>query len=150
MQTRHRLAIALHPSLLLGCALFAAHAGALFAALLIELPIWARAGLVVAIGGSLSWSLARHAALSAPTACTGLMVANDGRCELRLRSGATIEGVVDRAGSTVSVPLTVLRFRPDAGGRTTSVVLAPDSAERDALRALRVLLRFGLATPVSR
>jgi hypothetical protein len=150
MHTRQRLEVALRPSRLLGWALVAAHTGALLAALLVELPVWARAVLGVAIAGSLLRSLARHATRSAANACTGVLVSDDGRCVLRLHSGATVEGTVDTAASAVSVPLIVLRVRPDDGGRTIGVVLAPDSAERDALRALRVLLRFGLATPVSR
>ncbi len=64
--------------------------------------------------------------------------------ELETRAGEVIAGRV-RASTLVHPWLLVLRVAPEGGGRERAVVLLPDSADGDSLRALRVVLRWGSA-----
>jgi len=109
--------------------------------LLLSVPLWARSALLAAIAASLIFSLRRHALRASPAACSALDVYGDGSAKWLLRSGSTLTGRV-LGDSFVSPLMTVVRLRRDDDGQRESIVLMPDSAEADALRALRVWLRF--------
>jgi hypothetical protein len=144
MQRRHWLDLTIRSSPRLAAMLFAAHGAALAAAYLIDVPTWLQWALWLAICASLIRALRVHALRLAPHACTALRLGNDGSCVLRTRSGRQIDGRLLTSGCAVSALLVVLRVRPDSGGRVVSLVLLPDSADEESLRALRVLLKFGL------
>lgn len=98
----------------------------------------ALAGLLLA---SLWWHGWRGALQHSGEATTAIVLQRT-RCELDLRDGTQVEARV--LGSTfVSPLLTVVNLRLESG-RRRSLVLAPDSAEADDLRRLRVWLKHGL------
>jgi hypothetical protein len=144
MQQRHWLDVTLRSSPRLAAMLFAAHGVALAAAYLIDVPPWLQWALWLAICASLIRTLRVHALRLAPQACTALRLGNDGSCVLRTRSGRQIDGRLVMSGCAVSALLILLRVRPDSRERVVSLVLLPDSADGESLRALRVLLKFGL------
>jgi toxin CptA len=125
----------------LAMVLAAAHALAAAMLFLMPLALALRLGVLLALALSLRHALRLHAWRTLPDACVGLSVQRDGVARLDLRSGDARTGRV--LGSTrVGTLLTVIHLRRDDNGATTSVVLLPDSAEADDLRALRVWLRF--------
>ena len=144
MRQRHRLEIRFRPSSQLTALLFAAHAAALAAASAIDVLPWLRWVLYIAIVTSLIHSLLTHALLLAPRACTGMRLWSDGRCLLQMRSGKEVDARLAVSGCAVSPLLILLRVMPEERGRGFSLALLPDSADAEALRALRVLLKFGL------
>lgn len=143
MSRLNRLRIELRPSARLAAALIAAHLLAAATVLTLSLPAWSRLGLFAAVVFSAVPSLRRHALRSSAEACTALEVHRDGSVQWRLRSGAVRDGRL--LGDTFVTPLlTVVRLRRGDNGRREAVVLFPDSAEADSLRALRVWLRFNV------
>ncbi|MEX0958424.1 MAG: protein YgfX [Burkholderiales bacterium] len=144
MRRQHRLEIRFQPSSQLAALLFAAHAASLGAASAINVEPWLHWILCIAIVTSLIHSLRTHALLLASHACTGMRLWSDGRCLLQMRSGQEIDARLMVSGCAVSPLLVLLRVRPERNGRSFSLALLPDSADGEALRALRVLLRFGL------
>lgn len=121
--------------------LIAAHGAAAILLFTVPLPAVVQLVLLAAIAISLRASLRTHALRTAPQACVRVAVQRDGRTTLELRSGETLTGQV-LADSRVNPLLTVINLRRDDNGRRASLVLLPDSAHTDDLRALRVWLRF--------
>ncbi|HWQ39421.1 MAG TPA: protein YgfX [Burkholderiales bacterium] len=108
------------------------------------LPLAPGVGLLLIglIAGSLIHALRLHALRSAARACVALRVPADAAAaELTLRSGAIVRGRI-LGDSVVSPLLTVVNIRREDTARRVSLVLLPDGAPSDALRALRVWLRF--------
>lgn len=141
MSRPNRLRVDLKPSAGFAAALIAAHLLAGSAALPLSIPGWVRLVLVAAIALSAVASIRRHALRTSPRACIALEVHRDGSVRWQLRSGATLDGQL--LGDTLVTPLlTLVSLRRADNGRREAVVLTPGSAERDALRALRVWLRF--------
>jgi toxin CptA len=136
-----RLRIDLKPSRRLAGLLIAAYLLAAATVLALPGPVWARLAAIGAIAFGLVPPLRRHALLIAPTSCVALDVHQDGTAKCLQRSGSMVDGQV--LGDTFVNPLlTVVRLRRAEDGRRDSIVLLPDSAQADALRALRVWLRF--------
>jgi toxin CptA len=123
--------------------LCAAHAVAAIVLLIVPLALALRLGLVIALAVSLRHSLRLHAWRVAPHACVRVSVQRDGNARLELLSGEILTGRV-LGSSRIGPLLTVINIRHDHDGRRTSVVLLPDSAHADELRALRVWLRFNI------
>jgi len=136
-----RLRIELRGSLQLTLLLVFAHAFTAAIVAVLPLPLWARIALLGALAVSFATSAMRHAWSASPRACAALEVHRDGGAQWWLRSGKTQTGRVLGA-SFVSPLLTVVALRRDDNGRRESIVLLPDSAEAEALCALRVWLRF--------
>lgn len=105
---------------------------------LASLPLWARLGLGVGLG-VLVWRCWR--AVSRPGR---LRVLADGRVQRPDATGAW-EALSVCDDSFVSTALIVLRYRA-ADGRAHALTLLPDSADADALRRLRVSLRWANRT----
>ncbi|MGH8630927.1 MAG: protein YgfX [Burkholderiales bacterium] len=136
-----RLRIELRTSPRLALLLAVAHALTAAMVLVLPLPLWVRVALLGALAVSLVRSARRHALRGSPHACTALEVHRDGSTQWWLRSGTALTGRV-LGESFVSPFLTVVALRRDDNGRRAGIVLLPDSSETDALRALRVWLRF--------
>lgn len=136
-----RLRIELRASFRLAALLVAAHVMVAATVLALPVPLWLQVALLTAIAVSVVRSLTRHALRNSPTACTSLDLHRDGGAQWLLRSGTMLDGRV-LGDSFVSPLLTVVSLRRDDNGRRDSVVLLPDSAEAEALRALRVWLKF--------
>jgi toxin CptA len=136
-----RLRIELKPSRQLAVLLGVAHTLTAAAMLLLPIGLGIRIALLMLIALSLARS-ARHPAVSAsPHAFAALEVHRDGSVQARRRSGDAFSGRV-LGESFVSPLLTVVAMRSDDDERRERIVLLPDSADADALRALRVWLRF--------
>jgi len=128
-------------SYLLAGALCAVHVASAACAIVYLPPIGAVA-VVLVLGASLVFHLRRDALLLAPDAIVEAAFAEDGACEMHMRSGG--ETGARLLGSTfVSIPLIVINLACD-GGRRRSVVLLADSADGETRRALRVWLRHGV------
>lgn len=93
------------------------------------------------IAVSAAYSLRRDALQHAGDAIVDLILRQGGGCELTTLAGTRLTGQV--LGSTFVSPwLTVVNVGLESGRGRRSVVLAPDSADADALRQLRVWLRY--------
>lgn len=117
-----------------------AHGGAALCMLLVALPWWLKAGLLVAVVVSAqhaySWHLLHRG--------KGLVEAwswSDGRWEVRCFNEAVPLPATLAADSLVLAWLTVLVFRLD-DGRVRSLLLLPDNIDATVFRRLRVRLRF--------
>jgi hypothetical protein len=121
--------------------LIAAHVTTAILLLAVPLSAVVQLALFVVITISLRASLRTHALRTAPHACVRVTVQRDGRATLELRSGEALTGQV-LGDSRVNPLLTLINLRRDDNGRRTTLVLLPDSAHTDDLRALRVWLRF--------
>jgi hypothetical protein len=135
------LTLSLRASRRLAAALAAAHLGAFAAALRSAaepLPCAAAACLLAASGRR---THRRYASLTHPGAVATVGVSPDLTVSVTLRDGTRADGRVLQ-GSHVAGWLTVVRWLPAGGSRARAVVLAPDSADPESLRRLRVLLRW--------
>lgn len=140
--------VCLRPSAALTLALSAGHGTAIAALFPLDLPAAAKVLLGLALLASAVASIARHAWLQGSKASVKLRVGSDLGAELETRAGEKIAGRV-LPYSLVHPWLLVVRVAPHGGGRERSVVLLPDSADADSLRALRVVLRWGAVSPAA-
>lgn len=99
------------------------------------------AALVCLLAASARHAHRRHASLTSRRAVVAVRVAPDLSIAVTLRDGSCTDGRV-LSDSHVAPWLTVIRWRPAGGSRARAVLLAPDSADADLLRRLRVLLRW--------
>ncbi|MGH8678744.1 MAG: protein YgfX [Burkholderiales bacterium] len=143
MRNHAAVEFALKPSLTLAAVIIGLHAAAAGSILVVALPSAVKMVLCAVLVISAILSVRRHALLIASESCIAVRVGQDGVCELRLRSGETDHGNLTD-GWFEEPNLVVLNWRSDAGHHRRSVVLLPDSADREALRQLRVFLRFKL------
>lgn len=100
---------------------------------------WLRYGVCVLLLASLGWSLAQ-ALLRTANQAVSLELREDGRASWMIREGSWREG---RLGEShfVSAALAIVGLE-DAQGRSTRVVLMPDSVPSEDFRRLRVWLRW--------
>lgn len=130
--------IELKPSRRLGL-LLAGMTGLAWAALgLAALPVWAGLGLGA---GAAALALRAWRGASRPVR---LRLRSDGGVQLRAEAGDWADIAV-HDDSFVSAALIVLRCRT-ADGQAHALALLPDSADADALRRLRVWLRWAPRT----
>lgn len=124
----------------LAAALLAAHALA-GACVAISVPPAVALPVIGLIAASVAYHLRRHALQQAADAIVELILRQGGGCELTTLAGVTLKGQV--LGSTFVSPwLTVVNVGLETGRGRRPVVLAPDGADADALRQLRVWLRY--------
>lgn len=126
--------IELKPSRLLGVLLAAATGVALAAIAIADLPVGIGLALALGAPGLAAWSWRRA------TQPVSLRLASDGRLQSLDAAGEWRDAEVLH-DSFVSPALIVLRYRP-AGGAARTLTLLSDSADGDALRRLRVSLRW--------
>lgn len=113
------------------------HAGGAACALGL-LPWPAGIAAATALGASLAFHIRRHGLLASADAVVEARLGEGGRCELGLRNGNQLKGVL-LGSSFVSVPLIVLNIRCEDGCR--ALVILPDGMDREDRRRLRVWLR---------
>lgn len=99
--------------------------------------------LVVALGLE---AMQRVALLRGPYAVRALRMQRNGEIEVECASGARHEGHI-APGCFVAPWLVVVRWRRSGARRDATVLLLPDMAPADALRRLRVLLRWSRGDP---
>lgn len=135
------LLVDLKPSRQLGIALLAAHAVAAGLVLPLQLPDSLKVALLVLVASSLAHALRRHARLSSPRSITAIEVRGT-ETRARTRDGAWHPARV-LGTSCVSTRFAVLNLRFPGTRLVQHVVIAPDGAQADAFRRLRVWLRWG-------
>ncbi len=127
-------------------AVVALHTGAFALTLTLPVPAGIIAMLILAIVVSCACVLAGAVFRRRPSSIIALEWQADGRWRACRRDGGK-EALVLMPDSFVHPALLVLNFRPAGVGgwrrwRRRSVVLLPDSADRDTLRRLRARLRL--------
>jgi toxin CptA len=105
----------------------------------VALPL--RLALMAAVVAVALEALHRVVLLRGPRAVRRLRVQRDGAIVVECPSGARTSGEL-KAGSFVAPWLVIVRWRPLGGRRDATVLLLPDMADAQALRRLRVLLRW--------
>ena len=156
MQRIQAIDITLKPSRRLAVLLVIAHGVAVAVVWSLGLTLWLHIGLKLAIAASLGWSLARNGWFGCGRAAVDLHIEPAGKSgeadaiEVRLRNGETARGQVVE-GSFVAPYLTVVRYRVAGARRFSidkSVLILPDSLDRELFRMLRVRLKWGRAATV--
>ncbi|HEU0188225.1 MAG TPA: protein YgfX [Gallionellaceae bacterium] len=136
MQSRYLL----QPSPLLAWLLLLMHLLALSALFALSLPLWGSMLLSLCVLSSLVYWVSRAAWLRLTTSCVSIRLHGD-MVELHYRNGESVSGVVQR--DTLVMPwLVVLNVLPPGARRSRSVVIAADALAPEALRELRVALRW--------
>lgn len=105
------------------------------------LPAGLRWALLSLLAAASLEALERVARLRGPRAVRRFQVQRDGRIEVETPSGARLEGRV-RPGSFVAPWLVIVRWRRSGARLDSTVLVLPDMAPAEALRRLRVLLRW--------
>ena len=156
MQRNQVIDIVLRPSRQLALLLLIAHVAAVAVVWSLELPLSVHIILKLAIAVSLGWALLQNGWFGYARAAVALRIEPAGKSgeadaiEVRLRNGKTARGQVVE-GSFVAPSLTVVRYRVTGARRFSmdkSVLIFPDSLDRELFRMLRVRLKWGKAAAV--
>jgi len=156
VQRNQAIDIMLRPSWQLAVLLVIAHVAAVAVVWLLELPLSVHISLKLAIAASLGWVLLQNGWFGFARAAVALRIEPAGKSgeadaiEVRLRNGKTARGQVVE-GSFVAPYLTVVRYRVTGARRFSmdkSVLILPDSIDRELFRMLRVRLKWGKAAAV--
>ncbi len=131
----------LHPSNI--CLIFLLSAYALVLLIVFTLPIvsYAKIALAVLLVFSLVYYLRRDALLLLPASQVAIRLDGD-HVVLSSLSGKQLSGQILR-NSVVTPALTILNILPQGKHRSRSVVIFPDSMDKERFRELRVLLKWG-------
>jgi toxin CptA len=115
--------------------------GAMLAVLFpLALPAWAKAALSLIIVFSLLYHVRHHALLISNSSVVGLQIEGEDAI-MTLRDGKLLEGKVLR-DSLVMPAIAVLNVLPEGAHFAHSIVILPDTLERESFRQLRVILRW--------
>ena len=104
------------------------------------MAVLARIGLVILLVCALAYYLIRHAWLLLPTSYVAIRIEGNSAV-LITRGGKELSGQVLH-DSVVTPVFTVLNVLPHGKRRVQSVVIFPDSLDRELYRKLRVLLKW--------
>lgn len=107
----------------------------------LDLPVWARLMLGLAVLYSM-WRCLRNTQFLAPPSGTSLTLEGDEAVLLK-SGGQPFAGRV-LPSSAVSPFLIVLNIAPKGVRRARSVIILPDSLDAESFRQLRVQLRWGM------
>lgn len=129
-------------SRLLAAVLAGAHLATLLPLWWAGLPEWAAAVLTLAILTHGGWAIRRYALLRSPHSVIAVTLQPAGDCRLTLRNGADLAGLVDPA-TVVLGPLVILAIRRGTIRPSVRALIARDMAPDEALRQLRVGLKWG-------
>lgn len=142
--SHRRIEIRASPALAMG--LSVTHLGAAAAIWCAPLPVWLKAGLTLAIGAALGWSLYSRAALRAAASIVALEITAAGRLSVVTRGG--IWHACELLGTTYVAPgLTIVNVKPAGRRLARHVVLVPDNMDGGEFRRLRAWLRWAARTP---
>lgn len=117
------------------------HGVAIAALVIASIPMPAKVGAICAIIWTGIRETRRHALRVGKDACVALRFRQAGRCEVLCRDGKRIEGRI-HGGSYVLPGLTIVRVLQQGRPRSLTVLLLPDAVSADAMRRLRVWLRW--------
>jgi len=131
----------LRRSLYFAALLLAAHCLALAVLMPLVLPVWAKVAMSLLIIFSVGYHL-RHDALLASGSSVVALKLEGKQALLTLRGGRLLEGEVLH-DSLVTPYISVLNVLPQGARFARSVVIFPDSLDKESFRQLRVLLKWG-------
>jgi toxin CptA len=131
----------LHPSRVCSILLLSVYLLAILSILMLPILALAKAALALILVCSLVYCLYRDAWLLLSSSCVALHL-DGNNIILATRSGGKLTGQVLR-DSVVTPVLTVLNVSVQGMKSTRSVVVFPDSMDKERFRELRVLLKWG-------
>jgi hypothetical protein len=137
----HRLEIRSSHYLALVLALL--HLAALGSLLSLQIPVWLKLALTVAIVASLGVSIRRHALLQEAASISGLVLKGDGTVEGLRRDGGRFDARVSGHTTDLSLLIVILLELPESR-RLCPLVFLPDSLPLEDARVLRAWLRWKL------
>jgi toxin CptA len=129
------------PSRYLAAILIVVHGGAGLALLLVPASLWLTFPAMCLLLLSLAYHLRRHAWLRTSASCVALRFEAEG-VQLVMGDGAQLEGAIS-PDTFVTPMLTIINVLVPAQRARRSIVILPDSMDREVFRQLRVLLRWG-------
>lgn len=97
--------------------------------------------MALLLSAALVYYLRRDALLLLPSSPVGLRV-EEGSATMFTRGGSELSGKI-ASDSLVTSVLTILNFSRQEAGKMRSVVIFPDSMDKEDFRKLRVLLKWG-------
>lgn len=131
--------ITIYPSRWLSIALVFSHGGALLILIIVSLTLWIKLLFILAVALSFFYSFLKHIWQKSSSSIIELMLNEHDEWLLTRRDGQVLEPCL-RSGAYVHPLLIVLPFRQ--GRKFPTVILTPDTVDKDTLRRLRVRLRF--------
>ena len=137
----HRLEIRSSHCLALVLALL--HLAALGSLLPLQIPVWLKLALAVAIVASLGVSIRRHAMLQAASSIRSLALKSDGTVEGLRRDGGRFDARVSRHTTDLSLLIVILLEQPESR-RLRPLLFMSDSLPLEDARVLRAWLRWKL------
>jgi hypothetical protein len=132
----------LHPSRICSALLFAVYSLAILITLMLPIAAWARAALAVLLVCCLVYYLRRDGWLLSASSSVAINLQGN-NIVLLARNGDEMTGQLLR-DSLVTPALTILNVLPRGKKRARSVVIFPDSLDRERNRELRVLLKWAV------
>jgi toxin CptA len=135
------LYVAVRASRRLAWILCALHAIALGVLATVSIPAYAKAAGIVAVLATGIRAVRRHALLAQRDACVAVRLKDNGKCEIVRRDGSLVEGRI-HGGTALLAGVTIVRVTRPGHRRRVSVVLMRDAVDRDAMRRLKVRLRW--------
>ena len=133
--------ITIGPSRQLALLLTLAHMRAAASALSVDISIWLKAALVLAVAGSLLHALNGSALRRSGRAIVALEIGEGAAASFKTRCGDWHKAVL-LDSSFVAPYLTVLNLRTGLSRLAHHVVIMPDSVSAEDFRRLRVWLRW--------
>ena len=138
------LELKLHPSRTLTILLAMAHLLSLLVLWILPLMPAIQTGAGLLVAANFIFHLRRDALLAARNSIFQLRFEQECSCTYQTRNGTWQEARL--LGSSMVTPwLTVLSFSPENSWLARHIVIFPDSADAEALRKMRVLLRWKCA-----
>lgn len=130
----------LHPSRLLFAVLLSVYSLAIFICFVIFKPLWLAVLLSALLLCAFVYYVCRDVALILPSSCIKLRPDADS-IKMITRNGNEMSCQLAR-DSLVTSALTILNFLPTDSTRGRSVVIFPDSMDKEAFREIRVQLKW--------
>lgn len=130
----------LYPSSIFSVLLYSVYAVSLLIVFILPADLLAKAALAAVLVFFLRYFLHRDAWLLLPSSHVAIRLDGD-RIVLKNRMGGEISGQVAR-DSVVTPLLTILNVVPQGERGMRSIVIFPDSMDKERLRELRVLLKW--------
>ena len=131
----------LNPSRIFSAALFSVYSLAFLIIFILPIAALARAGLAVLLICALIYYLRRDAWLLLAPSCVAIRMEGK-NITLLTRGGGEFTGRIS-SDSVVTSVLTILNVLPQEKNSVRSVVIFPDSLDKERFRELRVLLKWG-------
>lgn len=130
----------LYSSRIFSVLLYAVYTISILIVFILPAGLLAKAALTAALIFSLRYALRRDVWLLLPSSYVAIRLDGD-RIFVRRRMGSDISGQVLR-DSVVTPLLTVLNVVPQGKRRMRSIIIFPDSMDKERFRELRVLLKW--------